>query len=465
MTESSKKITNHKVATNDNPESSKKMTKHQANFGKKTTESGEKTKRSLAEIEKIWVDTMLGVSTELDISFPKYAKCTRQNKNHDRLAAPYFFRIENDVAQIVSADEITEEIYSIGRKIYGGLQLTRRQAGDLQRAWAAVAPDISWPIPVAWHSQKGIAFQRLNFDNNPKINIDALAKKAPFFYKTLRRIENGLALCQRIGSMLDPNASRKQVIWLFGAHDVGKSAIQAMIQNLFGYGHYVVMSATGRKSVFWMSSLAGKRLVTESEADPAYLRTEEFRAVTGDDVVQVEQKYQMPRTITLDAIFFFFSNHAPEVANLGEIRNRVIPCWIAPLDPKDVIDAAEVQKMLLAERETVLSYCWNVYSQMRTKTIEFDASRMDSAIEAYEQDMVDIFERFFVQDPAGFVTAADFGKVMSYSRVTAAEKKQFRRYLETSHSVPYQYASARVGGVKCKILKGISRIPGDLMSQ
>ena len=408
---------------------------------------------------------MLGASRELDISFPKYAKCTRQHHDHDRLSAPYFFRVENDVAQIVSGEDIAEELYRIGRRITGSLQLTRKQAGDLQKAWIAVAPDVYWPTAFAWKSQTGLTFQRLDFDANPKVQIDQLAELAPLFYSTIRRIENSLALCQRIGSMMDPEASRKQVIWLFGAPDAGKSAIEAMLQNLIGKAHHAMMSVTGRRSAFWLSSLAGKRLVTESEADPAFLRTEEFRAITGDDVVQIEQKYQMPRTITLDAMFFFFSNHAPEVANLGEIRNRVIPCWIAPIDAEERLDAKEVQRLLIDEREHVLSYCWNVYSQMRAQTIEFDAARMDAAIDSYEQDMVDIFERFFVSDPGGFVTAAEFGKVMSYSRVTAAEKKQFRRYLETAHGVPYQYASARVGGVKHKILKGISRIPGDLLSQ
>lgn len=441
------------------------MEKKPLKIVKSRAQNGGKSKRSAAEIEKIWVDAMLGASRELDISFPKYAKCTRQHHDHDKLSAPYFFRVENDVAQIVSGEDIAEELYRIGRRITGSLQLTRKQAGDLQKAWIAVAPDVYWPTAFAWKSQNGLTFQRLDFDPNPKVQIDQLAELAPLFYSTIRRIENSLALCQRIGSMMDPEASRKQVIWLFGAPDAGKSAIQAMLQNLIGKAHHAMMSVTGRRSPFWLSSLAGKRLVTESEADPAFLRTEEFRATTGDDVVQIEQKYQMPRMITLDAMFFFFSNHAPEVANLGEIRNRVIPCWIAPIPPGDRLDAKEVQRQLLDEREHVLSYCWNVYSQMRTQTIEFDAARMDDAIESYEQDMISLFERFFLPDPGGHVTVAEFGKVMSYSRVTAEEKRRFRRYLETSHDVPNKAPLLRVGNRIMRILPGISRIPGDILNQ
>ena len=417
-----------------------------------------KKKISSAELEKEWIDAIEGASKELQISLPRYVKCTREQQW--KFPQAYFFELVDGVATEVSAHEMASGIHRVASMVIGKYRLTFKQALMVQQAWETFAQEIPWPKPILWRDEKGIAFQRLPFNPNPAVTIDTLAEKAPLFWGVLQRMENHLAFAQRLGSLLDPEADRKQAVWVWGEQDAGKSTIQSMLHELIP--NFSIMSTEGRRSGHWKTSLVGARLLTESEADPEFLKTSEFKALTGEDEFEVNPKFVRPHKVRLDAILFLFSNDAPEIENSGPMRNRVIPCFISRLDPGVRLGRKETRRKLQAEREFILQYCWNVYKAMRGTTIEFDSTRLDAVIEAGEQSWLDIFDRFFVVNPLGFVTAADFGRVCSIVRLSAAEKKVLRRYLVSAYGITYQYTLKRADGRVFKVLEGISLVNADI---
>lgn len=413
----------------------------------KTKENGDKKeekKDKFAQIEKSLSDWMLGGELRFAENSPPF----RQKFIAHRQAAEehgFVFEVSKEkTVQIVSVSHVAEALYRRVRNFGGNdhpsdmYGLTYRKSREVAEAYMSIADRLdSWPLPLSWKSTQGLAFSRMSFDPQT-LDREKLARHAPIFWRFMERMSNDVAFCQRLGSLFDPNAERKQVAWIFGGSDGGKSMLAWLIQELLLNGQVAHISAAAMRGAHWKAPIVGKRVVIGLEASPKILNSDEFKELTGDGLQSINEKNQPIRMAKIDAVAFFFSNDAPVIRNDEALRNRIIACELPSIESAQRMPEQLVKNRLAEELPVILSYCWTVYQDVKGRRIPCDQTALDQGIAEYESDHEGLFERLFVM--GGSMSGGEFHRVLSdvAGIKQRSERDSFRKFLETAKGMRRQ---------------------------
>jgi hypothetical protein len=165
--------------------------------------------------------------------------------------------------------------------------------------------------------------------------------------------------------------------------------------------------------------LIGKRVVTVSEAAPAFLSEDAFKSITGDLTHTVNPKNKTITTLDLPVLFFMFSNREPSIDGKEELIERIIDCRMTGVESLELMTECDYQELLKEELPEFIGYCLSIYAKYRGHRIPCDYSDLMDTISAREEEATDIFHKYFIVDKDGEITGSDIRDVLYKEKVIA----------------------------------------------
>ncbi len=289
------------------------------------------------------------------------------------------------------------------------MDINKSQCKTIVETWMYTHCDMTkLPKPVAFKSDQNLAFTRLNFDPDPKIDIMDIEEKAPIFAKMLTRISNWEALCMRIGSIFDEKADRKQAIWMSGPKDCGKSAISWLLQEISG-GNYAILSNAELETNYWKALLVGKRIALVNESAPRFIRRDDFKSITGDLEHSINQKNVKIYVTSLPVLLFFASNNPPEVQSDEAIIERIIDCRFESIPHDEIMSETRLKTEMIKEIPAIVGFCIGLYNSIAVGSrIPCDKEDLRDTIDSFESEYVDFLDRYFIYEKDARILRSEF---------------------------------------------------------
>lgn len=150
----------------------------------------------------------------------------------------------------------------------------------------------------------------------------------------------------------------KASFWLIGKPDTGKSTLIGFIRSLMGNLHATIDLNQLAQNRFLLSGIAGKRVVTFTEADSnSFLPDALYKAmVGGQDEIYVDVKNKPGFSFVPTAKFWWAMNSTPRTNDRsGATFNRLLPILFDHAIPKDQRNP-NLPAMLAAEKPGVFNY-------------------------------------------------------------------------------------------------------------
>ncbi len=344
----------------------------------------------------------------------------------DAGGAPILLLVEKNTARLISEQEAAGLLRDFAKHLSGALKdynVVFWRCVGMVRAWTFQERHLSeLPKAVAFKSDPELCMTRLPFDPTPVSSLPELATAAPVFSALLARVSNSDALCMRLGSLFDPSADRKQAVWMSGPQDSGKSDVAWLVEVLSG-NSYGVLSNTELQTPFWKSQLVGKRVGVVNEAATRFIRSDEFKAITGDDEHAINQKNQPIYNAKLLVLLFFFSNSPPEIPHDDALMLRIIDCRITAIPPEKQLQRHLIRASLTEELPHIAGYCLQLYRSLGDSGRRIPCERGDltDTVDRYEATYIDFIESHFIADPDGYVLRREFYEVMMTDGIKRGE--------------------------------------------
>lgn len=178
----------------------------------------------------------------------------------------------------------------------------------------------------------------------------------------------------------------------------GKSVLAEIMRLVAGTENVSNVSLSRLSERFGLDALPGKvlNISTENELGDKYLNTESFKAITGSDVVNVEQKFKTSFSCRLYCKLVILLNKLPKTTDFSHGYYRRLT--IIPFNR--IIAEHEQNKNLVeelsAELEGILTFALEGYQRLLRQDFLLTKSKaIDDALKSYkdEQNPVLIFLR------------------------------------------------------------------------
>lgn len=249
------------------------------------------------------------------------------------------------------------------------------------------------PRSVAFSDEDVFAYHKLDF--YPK-NMDT-----PVFDEFIGRCTNGEAVMAYVWSIFENESDRQQYLWMYGDGLNGKSSLAEVLSRCLGNAYMSKSAINSYNNKNFTSTLVSKRLAVFSDCNSTgFVRSEQFKELTGGDKIEVEFKYEAAYSAILDTKFIFFSNFLPQLSSKKADVRRIILSEVSAITGSP--DPTYVEK-LWGEIEGILFKCREAYRKIvvdhgfipcDTTSIENIASDTEIAYES-------IFSTYFEERDRG----------------------------------------------------------------
>lgn len=304
---------------------------------------------------------------------------------------------------------------------------------DIQAAvktWLMTAPKLDKMPPSFSIDPTELSFN--HFD------ISQLADgPTPYFDDFIKRSgENGPALMAWVWSLFT-GAAHSQYIALHGQGGDGKSSFIEVLEKIFE-GAVGLIEPTDTR---WPVQLVGKRLAVIPELNnTAFPNTAQFKAVTGNDLILVDQKNVSAYYTKLDCKIILASNKGLQIGSGKSERRRIIAINIESPEVK----LPNYKNTLWAERYFFLYKCREKYNKLYSPSEEAITGVDYSAYELHSSSSEEHFELLWEKK---FVPASEKDRISATSfydavkdelRNNTFEVNEFKRYVERTHKVKHK---------------------------
>lgn len=330
--------------------------------------------------------------------FPYVFKVMRASENSGAILLAVVNNTAKPIAPEVAAGRLKKYLAKLPYELKE-YNLTHRRCQAVVDYYLASHVDFTkLPKTLGFKSDPELVMRRLDFD--PIVcTEDTLPAFAPMFTDMLSRITNAHALCARFGSLYDPHADRKQAVWVSGPKDSGKSDFSWLVRELAGETDAGLLSSDDLKTPYWKAQLVGCRAAIVIEAATHFIRSDQFKAVTGDDDHSINQKNQKIYVAKLAALFFMFSNNEPEVPSDDALIERIIDCRITPVPPEIMMPKEIVRERLTKELPYIAGYCQAVYEERPSGTrIPCNIDNLIDTVDRFEAKYTDVLEHLIIAE-------------------------------------------------------------------
>lgn len=306
------------------------------------------------------------------------------------------------VVRSVSTTRITDSISKYFReKCFHAhaTNMTSKEYNECMKHWAAASYlDPSTIALMRFKSESGFTWNRVPFDPT----------EGPFpaWNEFLVRLSNRDAFMKWVGSIFDPNSSRKHYVYLHGDGDDGKSKVLEVLYRLFGHRGATYQAPQTKDNQFWTSGLIGKRLVLFDDfKDQDFLISGLFKSLSGGSDVRIEIKGGAISSVPMIGKYIFSSNEPPNISLSKSDLQRIIYCKLKPLGA-EVVTRESYKELLWDEMPFFLQACIKIYRNQNHLDAQIDNAKEEitAMIESYEDEPFEnMFESNFVVDPKGTV--------------------------------------------------------------
>lgn len=143
-----------------------------------------------------------------------------------------------------------------------------------------------------------------------------------------------------VWSLFTPDNNIRQAMWITGAGNDGKSAVQKALRDIFGPQHVYDCKKGDEGRQWFQSSVYGKCLVNYADCDaPNLLNNQAIKQLTGGDATSIESKGVNAFSAEIYAKLFVTSNMPPRInPDLEAQTSRLIRLKLKPImagAPKD----------------------------------------------------------------------------------------------------------------------------------
>lgn len=160
-----------------------------------------------------------------------------------------------------------------------------------------------------------------------------------------------------VWSLFEPTNNVRQVMWLQGGGNDGKSSVQKALERMFGEQHVYAMKTGDEHEKWFANSVYGKCLVNYADCSNIYLlRTNSIKQLTGGDTTSIEGKGVNAFRGKIYAKLLVTSNQKPMINPESEAEtSRLIVITVKPLAESD--KDAGFEERLVAEQSAFLHAC------------------------------------------------------------------------------------------------------------
>lgn len=341
------------------------------------------------------------------------------------------------------------------------LHFDAKKAKDCVDYWIGATECIPEPKIFAFKSDSSLCYSRLPFDFDPDASLDS----APMFKELLSRMTNDRAFVLFMGSIFESASYLQQYLWLSGVGDDGKSSIGRLLKRCFKNA-YASMQPPKGQDKFWTWRLVGKRVAVFPDCNSqTYVTGGEFKSLTGNDSVTVEQKRKDPFDIVLNTKYIFLSNEIPRISSEKADMKRVIFCEVKSFDGG--VDATYDERLWL-EAQQIISYCIKMYQKFAENSghvpLPVDADSTEGLTDDQEEYLQVVFDDNFeiTTDIREAVSAADFSAVIKRCfNGNKRDETAFRAFIRRKYKINGSKL-IRDGGKVIKRYPGIKRLVPSL---
>ena len=254
----------------------------------------------------------------------------------------------------------------------------------------------TWPKAIGFKSDKDYCFQRFNFDPAET----ATPADFPTINLNLQHMNNSRNFCERVGSLYDPAADRKQILFLIGEGDGGKSALINLLTFLAGGPEGIASVGMSVYKDFGFDPLLDKRVWIAEEIEPEFPEHPRFKNLTGGSAVQINRKGEKQFNAYFTGILFATANEPPKVKNDSGLKNRILICEIDPVPKELRLPPAETSARMRAELPHFIRYCLDAYSRVSGDgtLVPDNTDKLDSIIAEDQMDTAAVFSEYLQED-------------------------------------------------------------------
>lgn len=323
------------------------------------------------------------------------------------------------------------------------------EAREHASGWADRAEAlVELPPSFAWKDYQGLTFNRFDF----KI----ADRPTPLFDDFLSRLEtNREAFMAFIWSLFVPEDRGHQYLWLFGEGQDGKGSLIRLLHRLL-QNAFVALDA---KDKYWLASCVGKRLGAFNDmVDVTFPMRSQFKQVTGQDPVNIEQKYKKSYSTVLDTKFIFTTNKELHITTQTSDLRR---CIYVKMTRNHNPPRRSYEDDLWEERAGILHKCRVVYE----RTLQEHGSIVvdqDAAKEIGEQSELKfqvMFNQKLKADDTSWVSRVALRKHLTDRHgllISNQDYSEFKEWMKRTHGV----AERKIvdNGQVLKVYQGIALV-------
>lgn len=209
------------------------------------------------------------------------------------------------------------------------------------------------PKSLSWEKDE-FAFKKIN----PDLLIPNLT---PTWNEFTSRLDYPELFMAWVWSIIEPNNTVRQVCWIQGGGQDGKSAVQKALESVIGERQSYSMKKADLDSQFFLGSVFGKVFLSFPDCNyPQLLRHDYIKQITGGDSASIERKSEQSKSGTLKAKVFVHSNKPPKIN--PESRFQTTRLLRLTLQPTLVRDA-DFENRLKREVWAFLANCKPLYEK------------------------------------------------------------------------------------------------------
>jgi hypothetical protein len=351
-------------------------------------------------------------------------------------------KVSNNIVAVSSIEGLIE-IAADELKL-NGVKLPKSKVEEIVRTWEMNAKALD-KLPRSFSLDPN----ELTFN---LLNIHIADGPSPTFDNFIERCgANGPALAAFVWSIFE-DVKLQQYVLLYGEGRDGKGSLFRLIEKLVGDGAFVGVST---QDPHWAAKVVGKRVATWSDVNStAFVMSETFKAITGNDKVTITEKHVPSYSTRLDARLFIATNNQPEFTSRGSDMRRLLYCEVAGINPP----IPGYEDKLLQEAPAILFKCREYFQKLYDPSLEIitcDVSQAKRSADEFETEFSAILDECF-EIGSDFEETNNnvFNEVKQYfkyqSKYSAFKKWLNREFgiVETEVPVPNQKR-------KKKILKGL----------
>lgn len=370
--------------------------------------------------------------------------------------------VKDNTAKILTQDQGAEMLRGFLLTLpatFAPFYINGSKAQGVIKSFVSGKPHLNeMPKAVGFKSDPELVLHRLDFD---PINISVidLQDKAPRFSGMLARMGNHEAFLARIGSIFDPKADRKQGVWIFGPPDAGKSQIAFILSHICP--RFAILGGMDFESSYFKAMLLGNRIGLVMEASAKFIRSDEFKATTGDGLHAINQKFQPIFNAKLDVLYFFFSNESPEIPHDDSLMARVIACKMESIpEGEERIPEYQFQADLLEEMPYIVGAAVDMYQEIKSgERIPCSMGALIDSIESYEEEYYDCLTRLVRVDKTQKVTFSEMTRLFENQGYRSNfQKAILKRILRKTFGVTEHYCRLKNSDgdrFRAKVYEGI----------